>query len=83
MRREYEMTGAQLDKLYKACQPVPYLIVGGQPPPSQQEMANYAWRALGAELGFDFMTVTPSSKGDRFFTAEASDEGALGGGIEK
>ena len=71
-RREYEMTKAQLDRLYKACQPVPYIVVDSQPAPSRQEMANYAWHELGMELGFDFMTVKPSDKGDRFFTAETS-----------
>ena len=82
MRREYEMTEAQLDDLYKACKPVPYIMIGGQSPRGRQEAANDAWRALGVDLGFDFMTVMPSGKGDRFFTAEASDEGTLGGGIE-
>lgn len=29
-----------------------------------------AWRDLGKEMGFDFMTVILDVKGDRFFSAE-------------
>ncbi len=70
MRTEYEMTQVQLDKILEACKPVPYMVFGGMAPRSQQENANDAWAALGAELGFDHMTVRPNGKGDRFFTAE-------------
>lgn len=69
-RKRYEMTQAQLDAIYAACKPVPYIIVGGHPPPSPQERANAAWQRLGDELGFDGMTVQPTGEGDRFFTAE-------------
>ena len=31
MRKEYEMTQAQLDKILDACKPVPYIVVGGMP----------------------------------------------------
>ncbi len=71
MRKEYEMTPAQLDKLLEACKPVPYLVANGTEPASPQENANRAWQALGEELGFDHMTVRPNGKGDRFFTADA------------
>jgi hypothetical protein len=70
MRQEYEMTDEQLQKLYQACQPQPAIMLQCGTPPSQQEMANDAWDALGREMGFDFMTVEPSGSGDRFFTAE-------------
>lgn len=67
---EYEMTTEQYDKLIEACKPVPYIIIGGQEPPSPQENANAAWAALGEELGFDYKTVAPSpGKGIRHFTA--------------
>ena len=74
MRNEFEMTAEQEAKLLSQMQPVPYMIVGGMEPRSQQENANDAWAALGQELGFDGMTVEPSSKGQRFFTAEAKEK---------
>ena len=36
---------------------------------SPQKNANRAWCALGNELGFDGMSVQPSDRGKRFFTA--------------
>ena len=78
-RREYEMTEEQLEQILKASQPVPYLIVGGMPPPSPQESANAAWRALAQEMGFRWDTVRPvPNKGQRFFTAEADGGGEDG-----
>ena len=64
MRREYEMTEAQLDRLYKASE-------------IHQAALTDAWRALGRELGFKAMTMKPMLKGNRFFTAETSGEGTL------
>ncbi len=69
MRKEYEMTAEQEAKLLEACRPVTYMVIGGVMPRSPQENANDAWCALGREMGFDGMTVEPSSKGQRFFTA--------------
>ena len=70
-RVEFEMAEEDLAGIVKACQPVPYIIVGGHAPRSQQENANAAWEYLGNKLGFDFMTVEPvPDKGVRFFTAE-------------
>ena len=71
MRKEFEMTQADLDAIFDAIKPVPYIIIGGYAPPRQQARANDAWQALGARMGFDGMSVRPSAKGDRFFTAEA------------
>ena len=71
MRREYEMTEEDKDKLLEACKPVVYMVVGGCPPRSPQENANDAWEALGRKMGFHHMTVKPvSGKEMRFFTAE-------------
>lgn len=71
MRKRYEMTQAQLDKLLDACKPVPMIALNCGMPSSPQENANRAWQALGDELGFDYMTVQPTGEGDRFFTAES------------
>lgn len=65
----YEMTQKQFDKILKASQPIPMIAIHCGPIPSPQEVANRAWKALGEELGFDFKTVKPSSKGKMFFTA--------------
>ena len=72
MRREYEMTEEQMNRLLEASKPVIYMIIGGMPPSSPQENANAAWNDLGRELGFDYMTVQPvPGKSNRFFTAES------------
>lgn len=73
MRKEYEMTEEQLAALMDACKPTPAMFLsGGQPMcGTPQENANRAWQSLGADMGFDHMTVEPvSGKGQRFFTAE-------------
>lgn len=70
--KEYEMTQEDLDALLNAMKPVPYMIIGGVAPRSQQENANAAWKALGEKMGFDYMTVRPNGKGDRFFTARST-----------
>ena len=69
-RKEYELTTEQFDKLLKACRPTLAIALQCGPPSSPQENANRAWCALGDELGFDGMSVQPSHKGQRFFTAE-------------
>jgi hypothetical protein len=74
MQKEFELTEEQYDEIIKAIQPVPYIVIGGMAPLSQQERANNAWKALGDKLGFKYMTVRPVyGKSDRFFTAEVSD----------
>lgn len=71
MRREYEMSQEQLDRLLAACRPVPYMIVGGMAPPSPQASANVAWKTLAREMGFQWDSVRPvAGKGSAFFTAE-------------
>lgn len=76
MRKEFEMTADQEAKLLEACKPVPYMVIGGVAPRSPQENANDAWCALGREMGFDGLTVEPSNKGQRFFTAVAAEKAA-------
>jgi hypothetical protein len=70
--KKFEMTEADKQKILEACRPTPYIIVGGCAPSSPQENANAAWCELGRRMGFDGMTVRPSSEGDRFFTAEST-----------
>lgn len=73
MRKEFEMTEAQLAAIMDACKPTPCMIIGGVMPRSPQENANAAWQRLGVELGFQYRTVGPSiGKGERFFTAEVA-----------
>ena len=75
MRKDFDMTQEQLDRLMAACKAMPVMYLsGGQPMfNSPQENANYAWEKLGKEMGFKHMTVKPNGKGDRFFSAEISD----------
>lgn len=71
MRKEFTMSEEQLEKLLDACKPVPYMVVGGIAPLSQQERANAAWASLGREMGFDAMSVRPvPGKSMKVFTAE-------------
>ena len=57
--KRYKMTDEQLKELLSACEPVPAIALHCGPMPTQQERVNAAWRALGDELGFDYMTVKP------------------------
>lgn len=71
MRREYELTEEQTASLLDACSPVVCIKVGDYAPRSPQENANAAWSALGADMGFDYLTVKPvPGKGQCFFTAD-------------
>ncbi len=70
MRKEFEMSQEQLDEILSACKPVPMIMLQCGTPKSPQENANNAWERLGNKLGFKHMTVLPSNKGDRYFTAE-------------
>lgn len=70
MKRDYEMTEAQLAKLLEACKSVPYMVFGGMEPRSPQQNANDAWASLGGEMGFKWDTVEPTNRGNRFFRAE-------------
>ena len=72
-RTNYEMTQEDLDAILDACKPVPLIMLNIGMPSSQQESANSAWAALGVKMGFDHMTVQPTGKGDRFFTAIPSE----------
>ena len=76
MRREFEMTQEQLDKILDACKPTPVVFLSGGTPMfnSPQENANHAWKLLGDELGFDHLSVRPTGRGNRFFTAEMQDD---------
>jgi predicted TIM-barrel fold metal-dependent hydrolase len=71
MRKEYELSDEQLNKLLEASRPVRYMVVGGLEPSSPRENANAEWKRLGEEMGFEYLTVKPvNGKGRKFFTAE-------------
>jgi hypothetical protein len=74
--QDFEMTQKQLDEIINACKSTPVMYLsGGQPMfKTPQENANYAWEKLGGELGFDYMTARPNGKGNRFFTAEPTED---------
>jgi len=75
MRKEFELSQAEFDKLLDACQPVAAIALQCGTPMSVQENANQAWKALGDRMGFDGMTVRSNGKGPRFFTAEEKCKG--------
>lgn len=76
-RTNYEMTQEDCDALLAAMKSVPYMVIGGHAPRSQQENANAAWDALGKKMGFDYMTVQPiDGKGMLFFSAIPSENEA-------
>jgi hypothetical protein len=75
MKKRFEMSDEQLAKIIDACKPVPYMVIGGQPPRSQQENANAAWAALGNEMGFKHMTVERCGEDDKVFMAEPEGKG--------
>ena len=68
---DFEMTDEQLQKIIAASKPTPVMfLTGGKPMfKSAQENSNEAWKELGEELGFDYMTVEPNGKGDKHFSA--------------
>ena len=72
MRKDFEMSEEDLDALLSAMKPVAMIALQCGAPRSRQENANEAWRRLGEKLGFDYMTVRPNGKGDRFFSAEVT-----------
>jgi len=62
--KEYEMTQKQLDKIR----------MEARDSTLRKETTKTAWESLGEEMGFDYRTVTPSRRGDRFFLAEPRPE---------
>ncbi len=72
MRKNFEMSESDLAELLESMKPVPMIMLQCGTPPSQQDNANAAWQRLGNKMGFDGMTVEPDGRGDRFFTAEAT-----------
>lgn len=73
-RCAFEMSADDLAALLSACRSVPMIALQCGPISSPQENANRAWCALGDRMGFEGMTVEPSEKGQRFFTAIAKAE---------
>lgn len=71
MRTNYEMTADDLTALLDSMKPVPAIMLQCGPLQSVQANANAAWARLGEKMGFDPMTVKPTGRGDRFFSAVA------------
>jgi hypothetical protein len=74
--KHFTMSDEQYARLLEACRPVPYLIIGGVPPRSQQDNVNEAWQQLGNSMGFDWTTVRPGNT-EKSFYAEMKDTPAL------
>ena len=69
MHREFEIAEQDLAEIIEACKPVSMIMLQCGMPLSPQENANRAWERLGEKSGFDYMTVEPSGKGQRCFSA--------------
>jgi hypothetical protein len=82
-RTNYEMAEEDLATLMESIKPTPMIMLQCGSGPSQQDRANSAWETLGKKMGFDFMTVRPDSKGNRFFTAVPSETEAQRGEREQ
>lgn len=70
MKKRFELSDEQLERLYNASKPVPYMVIGGVPPASPRENAEREWARIGEEMGFDWNTVEPTGEGDKFFKAD-------------
>ena len=71
MRKQFEMSEADLETLLNAGKPTPYMVFNGMTPRSPQENANAAWAELGRRMGFEPMSVRPvPGQSSRVFTAE-------------
>lgn len=72
MRKEYELSQEDLDKILNAGKPVPAMFLsGGQLMfGTPQENANRAWKKMGKKYGFVWDTAQPvAGKSQRFITA--------------
>lgn len=78
-RQDYEMSQADLDgmlaSISAARKTSGMFLSGGMPMSDVQATANAEWAKLGARMGFDPMSVRPTGRGDRFFSAVPTSEG--------
>jgi hypothetical protein len=62
-RKDFKMTQADYDGLLERIgKPAPLIMLQCGGPSSRQAIANAAWCELGDRMGFDGMTVEPSSR---------------------
>lgn len=66
----FEMTMDDMDKIKEVAKPIPLIMLQCGRSSTQRERVNAAWKSLGDEMGFDYMTVSPSQLGDSFFEAK-------------
>jgi len=72
--KTYRLTNEELESLLDASKPVPYMIFGGQPPPSAREHAVRLWRHVADRVGCKLDTITSAGTGDMHdFSAEPAD----------
>lgn len=75
MRKEFELSEEQLDRLLNSSTPTLYMISRGLAPSSPREKSNEVWKNLGKEMGFTWDSVKPIlGKSLRFFTAEIKEK---------
>lgn len=74
MRKEYELTEEQYKVLAGVCEKGRDMVLAGTFTVGQQAKVNQAWKDLGDERGFKYLTVVPTRgtgiEDLRFFKAE-------------
>lgn len=71
--KEFEMTQEELESILSLkSDPVMYISGGIPLGRSRQEKANDIWKELASKYGFEWDTVRPNGKGDRFFIAKST-----------
>lgn len=74
----FRLTDEELEELYKASQPVPYLIFGGLEPASPRDNALRVWRKVAERVGCDPESIDCANTGDDhdFEATPLSEKGA-------
>lgn len=78
MVKKYRLTDEEyksLIDLIEEHRKIPYIVVGGHPPTSLQEVVNGWWIRLGQKNGFNGTTARPDPEGidDKDFLADANE----------
>jgi len=68
---EFTLTEDEMQSVLDASKPVPYLVIGGIPPRSQQEQANSAWQKIAEAHSVKWDTIRPINEATRLMSGEA------------
>jgi hypothetical protein len=72
--KEYTLTEEELQELFDAAKPVPYMIIGGNPPPSSYNRSLSVWKRVAERVNCDVNTIQGSDpKNPHLFKAKSLD----------